>query len=139
MDPRAFIVAVMAARDRLPFGKRPTRDHVEIARKLAFWQGAAPSHQQLANATHTSRRTVIRALKRLHALGLLTWTRRVVAGRGWRAQIANSYAFSQSSLSFLVLRTSATLSQPAPALDLAAITARRTARFNSQWQQRRVK
>jgi DNA-binding transcriptional MocR family regulator len=133
MDPKAFVAAVMSARACIKHGDRPTDLHVTIARKLAFWRGRAPSHQELANAAHTSRRTVIRALARLRELGLLTWTRRVVCGKGWRAQVSNAYDFTSKPLSYLRLRTSAMLSPPAPAPVLAEIAARRTVAMAENW------
>jgi hypothetical protein len=67
--------------------------HVRIAYKLAHWRCAAfPSHEQLALAAGSSTRTVGNALTLLQSLGLLSWTRRVIAIAGWRARITNAYA-----------------------------------------------
>jgi DNA-binding transcriptional MocR family regulator len=101
----AFLAAVKRARD-LPHGKRPTDLHVRIAFILARWRTATPTHRQLARAAKCDPSTVARALARLHQLGLLSWTHRVLAGPGWRAQIANSYALlSSKPLSYLRLST----------------------------------
>ena len=114
MDPKAFVTAVEAAwrnRAAMPKGQRLTRLHVHVAAKLAFWRGSNPSHRQLARSARCSTRTVQRALARLHGMGLLSWTRRVLKGRGWRAQIANAYHFlSNASLTYQSLKSPANLS-----------------------------
>lgn len=120
MDPKAFIAAVEAAwrsRADMPAEHRLTRLHVHIAAKLAFWRGSgSPSHRKLAKAAGCSKRTVQRALARLHLLELLSWTRRVVRGRGWRALISNTYHFlSNTSLNYQYLMSSVRLSPSAPA------------------------
>ena len=116
MDPKAFIAAVERAwreRATTPDGKCLTRLHVHVAAKLAFWRKPAARHRELARAARCSTRTVRRALGRLHALGLLSWTRRVLATRGWRAQIANLYHLnSSSSLGYQRLKSAANLSPP---------------------------
>jgi DNA-binding transcriptional MocR family regulator len=146
MDPKAFLAAVQHARDVLPFGQRPTDLHVRVAAKLAFWRNAHPSHRSLARAAKCSRRTVRRALARLSALGLLSWTRRVLVGRGWRARIANGYAFSSMPLSSTSLKSikipcSATLSpsgtQP-PSAGLAEVAQRRRAVLEAAWRTRKA-
>jgi hypothetical protein len=145
-DPRAFLAAVMAARDTLPHGQRPTDLHVRVAAKLAYWRSPDPRQRSLARAARCSVRSVQRALARLHELGLLTWTRRVVRCSGWRAQVANSYrlTLSPEPLLFLPIRiqSSAKLSPPgraAPAASpsLAAITAAREAKLQEVWSARR--
>jgi hypothetical protein len=143
---RAFLAAVMAARNSLPFGQRPTDLHVRVAAKLAFWRSAHPSHRSLARAAKCSRRTVRRALARLRDLGLMTWCRRVLVGRGWRARIANGYVFSSRPLSSTSLKSikilsSATLSpsgtQP-PSAGLAEVAERRRAVLAAAWRARKA-
>jgi hypothetical protein len=141
---RAFFQAVLQARNTLPHGQRPTDTHVRVAAKLSGWRARFPRHRQLAHAARCSVRTVRRALARLHDLGLLSWTRTVLAGPGWRAQIANDYALlSEASLSYQALRTSAKLTACAApatsaAADLAAIAARRADLFAREWAQGRA-
>lgn len=134
-----FTAAVTAAWRDLPHGQRPTRLHLYIAKILAGWgAGRSPRHGQLARACCCSTRTVQRALARLHALGLLSWTRRVVRGPGWRAQISNAYQLlSPKPLSFLRVFTSATLSGPAPVVPAAGLTAASEARVLAAWRARR--
>jgi hypothetical protein len=93
-NPKAFLCRVEAARrdrERTPDGKRLTDTHVALARKLAFCTHSSPSHKWLARCADCSTKTVQRALAILHALGLLTWVRRVVAVFGVRRRIANAY------------------------------------------------
>ena len=115
-DPKTFIANVeMAFREKTRGPSCPplTRLHVHIAAKLAFWRSPMARHRSLARAASCSVRTVRRALARLNALGLLSWTRRVFACRGWRAQIANAYHLNASSLpSYQRIKSSAWLSPP---------------------------
>jgi hypothetical protein len=117
VDPKAFITSVEAcfkARTVAACGKRLTALHVRIASKLAFWRGAHPKHRQLARAAGCSSRTVRRALAILHSLLLLSWDRRVVTGKGWRAQTANAYALgSKKEIGYQNLISSVSLSAPA--------------------------
>ena len=95
-DPKAFILRVEAAWRKRSVDKqkrRLTRLHVHVAAKLAFWRSPSPRHGALARAANCSKRTVRRAMALLHALGLLSWTRRVVSISGWRANVSNSYQF----------------------------------------------
>ncbi len=115
------------ARATLTAEQRLTRLHLHIYAKLVCWRQPTPRHRDLARAAHCSLRTVKRALTRLRANGLLGWTRRVVRGIGWRAQISNAYAFSSMPLAslpsskFLVLRSSAKMAPSGlPASDLSA-------------------
>lgn len=142
MDPKAFICAVEKAwRDRATAPGVPplTRLHVHVAAKLAWWRKPDVRHRELARAARCSTRTVRRALARLHALGLLSWTRRVLAVRGWRAQIANHYHLcSSSSVSYQELRSSAKMSPPGTppplgrAADVPDLLARRRAWLDRQ-------
>ncbi len=144
-DPKAFLAAVMAARDSLPHGQRPTDLQVRVAAKLAYWRSPDPRQRSLARAARCSVRSVQRALVRLHELGLLTWTRRVVRCSGWRAQVANAYRLTLSlePLSFLPIRiqSSVKLSPPGPrpaaGPALAAIAAARQAKLEAAWSARR--
>ena len=145
MDSKAFIVAVEGAwraRATAPGTPPLTRLHVHVAAKLAYWRKADVRHRELARAARCSVRTVRRALARLHALGLLSWTRRVLSVRGWRAQVANQYHLNaSSSLSYQELKSAARLSPPGwragpahapePAVDLLA--ARRAAIERQGW------
>lgn len=156
VDPKGFLALVECAwrdRARAPGGQPLTRLHVHIAAKLAFWRSANPKHRSLARAARCSTRTVRRALARLAALGLLSWTRRVVCCRGWRAQVANSYSVGASpSLSPCLpirISCSASLSPPgsqAPAEQsiaaaraaLAAVSRAGEARMLAVWSARRA-
>ena len=142
-DPKAFVLAVETAwRAKVccPAGKRLTRLHVHIAAKLAFWRSATCRQRSLARAAGCCTRTVQRALAVLPGLGLLSWTRRVLACRGWRAQVASAYTLlSCKPLAFQVMRSSASLSPPGrraaapgPVGDL--LLARRAAR-DRQWEE----
>jgi DNA-binding transcriptional MocR family regulator len=143
---RAFLAAVVAARDSLPFGQRPTDTHVRVAAKLAFWRSANVSHRSLSRAAKCSRRTVIRALARLRALGLLDWTARTVCGRGWTARIANAYHFapkplSSTSLESIKIQCSANLSLPSrqpPGAGLAEVAQRRLSVLAEAWRARKA-
>jgi DNA-binding transcriptional MocR family regulator len=121
MDSKNFIAQVefaMRRRLKTPYG-RLTGNHVLVSRRLAFSQARTPSHRLLALRTGLSTKTVQRAFKILHALGLLTWTRRVVYIVGARRQISNAYTLlSSKPLSFLGIKSSVKLStclRPAPA------------------------
>ncbi len=142
-DPKAFVLAVEVAwreKARCPAGKRLTRLHVHIAAKLAFWRSPVCRQKNLARAAGCTARTVQRALQRLHGLGLLSWTRRVLACRGWRAQVANAYSLlSCKPLAFQVIQSSANVSPPGrqaaapgPVGDL--LLARRAAR-EREWEE----
>jgi hypothetical protein len=63
----------------------------------------------------------------LHDMKLLTWTRRVIACRGWRAQISNAYSFSSKAISYQSLISAPNLntSGAAVALDAPLLAARR--------------
>lgn len=133
MDNRKFLDAVILARRTLPHGKRPTDLHVTIAAKLAYWRSPTCRHRALARAARCSTRSVIRAFARLHALGLLSWTRRVVFCTGWRAQVASIYDLgSCKPLAYASLRIreiptflrSAKLAQPVSGAGLALQRAR---------------
>jgi len=116
IDPKVFIANVeQAFRERREAPGCPplTRLHVHVAAKLAFWRSPMARHRSLARAASCSVRTVRRALCRLNALGLLSWTRRVFACRGWRAQIANAYHLNASSLpDYQRIKSSAVLAPP---------------------------
>jgi AraC-like DNA-binding protein len=116
LDPKTFIGQVEEAwtsRARTPDGKALTRLHVHIAAKLAFWRSPVCRQRSLARAAGCSIRTVQRALARLYALSLLSWTRRVLATRAWRAQVANAYSLgSKERVSYQCIRSSANLSPP---------------------------
>lgn len=140
MDAHAFMRQVeqaWRARAAAPAGERLTRLHCHVAAKVAFWRSPCPTHRAIARAARCSTSTVKRALRRLHAIGLLSWTRRVIANRGWRAQVANSYAFNAASLSYQILRTSVRLTPSAPEPgDGDLLIARRAAlqeRLRSGW------
>lgn len=113
----SFTAAVEAAyRDKLTAPGVPplTRLHVHIAYILANWRSPCPKHRHIAKRAGCSTRTVRRALARLHAFGLLSWTRRVVALVGARVQTSNAYALgSKALLSYQCLNSSAKLSYPA--------------------------
>ena len=113
MEPKTFIAAVeKARRSKEKFeGRGVTALHVKIAVSLAYARLTNPSHRSLARRAGCSSRTVRRALRILHGLGLLSWTRIVVRGRGWRAQVSSAYQLlSCKPLSFLGIKTSASLS-----------------------------
>ena len=119
--------------------RQVTRLHVHIGYVLSGWRTGIPKHRQIAFAAGCCVRSVVRALARLHALGLLSWTRRVVACRGWRAQTANSYALlSPKPLSVSVIQSSASLS-PSAAGTLAVIAATRAASLAAAWSARRTR
>lgn len=111
MDRGSFTRALEAAYR----ARQLTRTHVHVGYKLAGWRTSTPSHAALARSAGCSVSTVRRALARMHALGLLTWTRRVLASPGWRAQIANAYSLlSNLPVSFSCLKMSARLNTSAP-------------------------
>ena len=125
----ARVEATYAAKRTLPLALRLTRNHVHVAAKLAFWRSASPRMRDLARAARLSISTVKRALARLRGNGLLSWTRRVLYCRGWRAMIASAYALlSSKPVSYQGLRSSLVLTPPgdrrsvevvrAPATDL---------------------
>lgn len=93
MSPSHWFFRVVALRQSLPFGQRPTSDHVQIARHLSRWQNASPTHRKLARAAKVCRGTVKTALKRLRALGLLDWTRQSERRHGRVFRAANRYTF----------------------------------------------
>ncbi|CAB4137797.1 hypothetical protein UFOVP326_86 [uncultured Caudovirales phage] len=139
-DPRAFLARVESAwreRATTPDGRRLTRLHVHIAAKLAYWRSTTPRHRALARAARCSTRTVRRALDRLRALELLSWTRRVVRGVGWRAQVSNAYRLAplaEQSSCYQVLKSPAVLSPSgtatpasAPVMEAPLLLARRLA------------
>ncbi|MDA8251107.1 MAG: GntR family transcriptional regulator [Rhodospirillales bacterium] len=132
----------LATADRLartlPPGQRPTRLHVHILAKLLHWRSATPTHRGLARAAGCSRRTVLRALARLSALGLLSWQPRVVCGRGWAVRIANAYSFGAAPRAESIrIQCCAELSHPPAAPSLAAVRQAREARFAAAWAVRR--
>ena len=132
----------LAAADRLartlPPGQRPTRLHVHILAKLCHWRSATPTHRALARAAGCCRRTVLRALARLRALGLLTWRRRAVCGRGWAVRVSNAYAVGRAQeLKPIRIQCSADLSHPAAAPSLAAALRASEARAAAAWANRR--
>jgi DNA-binding transcriptional MocR family regulator len=95
-----------------------TRLHVHIGYRLAGWRSATPTHRALARSAGCCKRTVQRALDRMRNLGLLSWTRQVLVGPGWRAMIASRYSLlSQSSVSCAWLRTSVPLSTSAVSVE----------------------
>lgn len=61
-----------------------------------------PSHAKIAEKTGLSRKTVIEALKRLHAFGVITWVRRcanrVIDGVFTLVQISNQYFFNRPEM-----------------------------------------
>ncbi len=122
MQAKDFITQVEAAcrrRAKTADGRRLTGNHVLVARKLAFSLSHAPKHRELAAKTGLSTKTVQRALAILHELGLLSWTRRVLKGPGWRAQIANAYELlSSKALTYLGIKTSVKMSTPVELGDL---------------------
>lgn len=132
----------LAAADRLartlPPGQRPTRLHIHILAKLCHWRSSTPTHRALARAAGCSRRTVLRALARLRALGLLTWQPRTICGRGWAVRIANAYrvgcAPREESIRILCR---ADLSHPGAPADLAAALRASEARAAAAWAARR--
>lgn len=141
MDGKAFICAVETAwrsRTTTARGRQLTRLHVHIAAKLAFWRhGSAPRHRALARVSRCSISTVRRALAILHSLGLLTWTRRVLACKGWRAQISNAYAFSSKAISYQCLRRDADLNTSGGALGMdAPLLAARRAEIERRFRDR---
>jgi hypothetical protein len=99
MTPAQFCYRVWQAHGTLPHGQRPTRLHLKIARRLARWQHATPSHGKLARASGCCVRTVQNALNRLRGLGLLSWTHRGCLRR-WvgRRRLSNRYRFDASFL-----------------------------------------
>ena len=122
----------------LPTGQRPTRLHTHILAKLCHWRSATPTHRALARAAGCSRRTVLRALARLRALGLLIWRARVVVGRGFAVRVANAYAFGAVQEQIPIrIQSCADLSHPADAPSLAAVRQAREARFAAAWAGRR--
>ncbi|MDA8249433.1 MAG: hypothetical protein M0Z28_09650 [Rhodospirillales bacterium] len=150
----------LATADRLartlPPGQRPTRLHIHILAKLLHWRSATPTHRALARAAGCCRRTVLRALARLRALGLLTWRARVICGRGWAVRGANAYVLGAPisltrSADVLIesppvaaqeqipirIQCSADLSHPAAAPSLAAALRASEARAAAAWANRR--
>jgi predicted ArsR family transcriptional regulator len=146
MDPnRAFLDRVTHARDTMPYGQRPTDTHCRIAAKLAFWRSANVTHRAIARAAKCSARTVRRALARLRTLGLLAWTRRVVVGRGWRAQIANRYTIvpkplSSASLESIRIQCSVSLSasRTSTSAGLAEVAKQRLTALTEAWRARKT-
>jgi len=117
--------------------RKLTRLHVHIGYLLHGWRSRCPTHRKLAQAAKCSIRTVQRALSRLHELGLLSWTRRVLACVGFRAQIANAYhLLSHEPLSYLTLRTQSSVSL-SPSVS-AEFRQRQEARIMAAWQARRA-
>ena len=121
----------------LPYGQRPTRTHLHVLAKLAHWRTSTPTHRALARAAGCARRTVIRALDRLRALGLLSWQPRTVTGRGFAIRVSNRYSFGATSLSPIRIPCSAELAQPPGAPALAAALRASEARVMAAWANRR--
>ena len=122
----------------LPHGQRPTRLHVHILAKLAHWRSQTPTHRALARAARCSRRTVLRALERLRALGLLSWRQRTICGRGFAVRVANLYALGRAtSLSPIRIQSCATLSHPPAAPAIAAALRASEARVAAAWAARK--
>lgn len=128
-DPRAWLARVRHAADTLPHGQRPTEMHIRIAAKLAFWRSRTPTHRAIARAARCSRGTVLNALSRLRTLGLLSWSARVVCGRGWAVRVANAYDF-RAAVGQITIRIHSNInivqprSGPATAIDQRAAEGR---------------
>ncbi len=121
----------------LPHGRRPTRLHVHLIAKLACWRSATPTHRALARAARCSRGTVLNALRRLRALGLLSWQARTVCGRGFAVRISNRYSFSPKPLESIRIQCGAVFEHTPPAPSLAAQLRASEARAMAAWANRR--
>jgi DNA-binding transcriptional MocR family regulator len=139
MDPKAWLARVRHAADTLPHGQRPTELHVRVAAKLAFWRSPCPSHRALARASRCSRGTVLNALGRLRALGLLSWAHRTACGTGWAARTSNAYVLGAVSRQESIKIQCATKFEPAAAPVVAGIDQKAAeARILRDWMARRA-
>lgn len=71
--------------------KKLTALHRDVLYAINTLIAENPSERRLAGVAGCSISTVKRAKARAKSLNLFHWTRRVVAGIGWRAQISNAY------------------------------------------------